>query len=146
MTTRCECDGQIDCSIKLQQTGAAWLFLALAIASEVVGLTVLKATAIDGRTEGYVGFYLIVAISYFFLSKALKRISVGVAYAIWEGSGIAIITIVSALVFQHSLTAVEAIGLVMATTGILMVNAGEVHDSAEDSDLVNLKGSHDVIS
>jgi spermidine export protein MdtJ len=68
-----------------------------------------------------------VALSYFFLAKAVKRISVAVAYAIWEGSGIALITLITACVFGHVLSAREWVGLAMALAGILMVNAGEVH-------------------
>ena len=109
--------------------GFAWLYLILAIASEVIGLTVMKATVSRGYVAGYVVLYLLIALSYFFLSKAVKTISIGVAYAIWEGSGIALITLVSAFVFQYVITIREWFGLAMAVTGILMVNAGEVHKS-----------------
>jgi spermidine export protein MdtJ len=106
----------------------AWLFLALAIATEVVGLTVMKMTAAGGHMAGYVLLYCMVGLSYVFLAKAVKRISVGVAYAIWEGSGIALITLITACVFGHALSVRECMGLAMALVGILMVNAGEVHE------------------
>jgi spermidine export protein MdtJ len=61
----------------------------------------------------------------------VKTISVGVAYAIWEGSGVAIITLVSVFVFGHVLTGREMLGLSMAIVGILLVNAGERHDEDE---------------
>ena len=105
----------------------AWLFLVLAIVTEVVGLTVMKLTVADGYFAGYVLFYFLVALSYVFLAKAVERISVGVAYAIWEGSGIALITLITACVFGHVLSVRECVGLAMALAGILMVNAGEVH-------------------
>ncbi len=69
--------------------------------------------------------YVSIALSYVFLAKAVKTISVGVAYAIWEGSGVAIITLVSVFVFGHVLTGREMLGLSMAVAGILLVNAGE---------------------
>lgn len=58
----------------------------------------------------------------------MKKISVGVAYAIWEGSGVALITLVSVFVFNHVLNTQEMIGLAMAVGGILLVNAGEVRE------------------
>ncbi len=107
----------------------AWLFLALAIATEVVGLTAMKLTVAADYIVGYVLLYLMVALSYYFLAKAVKRISVAVAYAIWEGSGIALITLITACVFGHVLSVQECVGLAMALVGILMVNAGEVHSA-----------------
>jgi len=106
----------------------AWLFLALAIATEVAGLTVMKAAS---QSEGYGGhavMYMSIALSYFFLAKAVKTIPVGVAYAIWEGSGVALITLVSVFVFNHVLNTQEMAGLVMAVSGILLVNAGEIRE------------------
>ncbi|HTO30659.1 MAG TPA: SMR family transporter [Pararhizobium sp.] len=110
----------------------AWIFLALAVAIEVVGLTVMKAASSGGGIWGYVVMYVSIALSYVFLAKAVKKISVGVAYAIWEGSGIALITLVSVFVFNHVLSTQEMIGLVMAVTGIILVNAGEMHESEND--------------
>ena len=122
----------------VQPVGLAWLFLGLAIASEVIGLTVMKAAVARGYFSGYLVLYALIALSYFFLSKAVKTISIGVAYAIWEGSGIALITLVSAVVFQQILTIRELTGIAMALTGILMVNAGEAH---EDSRTIPLDDS-----
>jgi spermidine export protein MdtJ len=80
--------------------------------------------------------YASIALSYVFLAKAVKTISVGVAYAIWEGSGIALITLVSVFVFNHVLSNQEMIGLLMAVGGIVLVNAGEVHDE-EDKEVAD---------
>ncbi|MEK1932927.1 MAG: SMR family transporter [Pararhizobium sp.] len=109
----------------------AWVFLALAIATEVIGLTVMKAASSGGGAWGYAVMYVAIALSYVFLAKAVKKISVGVAYAIWEGSGIALITLVSVFVFNHVLSNQEVIGLMMAVGGIILVNAGEVHEDEQ---------------
>ncbi len=114
----------------------AWVFLALAIATEVIGLTVMKAASSSGGAWGYAVMYASIALSYVFLAKAVKTISVGVAYAIWEGSGIALITLVSVFVFNHVLSNQEMIGLLMAVGGIVLVNAGEVHDE-EDKEVAD---------
>ena len=111
---------------KLPRAYVAWSFLWLAIASEVVGLIVMKMAVSRGHLEGYVLLYVLITVSYFCLAKAVRSIPVGIAYAIWEGSGIVLITLVSAFVFQHVLTTREILGVLMAVAGILMVNAGEV--------------------
>ena len=103
----------------------AWLFLVLAIATEIVGLTVMKAASASVSYFGHAVMYASIALSYVFLSRAVKTIPVGVAYAIWEGSGVALITLVSVVVFGHALTGREMLGLAMAVAGILLVNAGK---------------------
>ena len=105
---------------------APWIYLALAVVTEVAGLIVMKISLTSGRVEGLVLLYAMVALSYVFLAKAVKSISVGVAYAIWEGSGIALITLVSSLVFQRELTGREWLGLAMVVAGNFLIRAGEV--------------------
>lgn len=109
----------------------AWLYLALAIGIEVVGLTVMKAASVSGGMGGYVVMYIAIALSYVCLAKAVRTLPVGIAYAIWEGSGIALITLVSVFFFHHDLSLREFIGLAMAVLGIILVNAGEDHGSAD---------------
>lgn len=111
----------------------AWLFLVLAIATEIAGLTVMKATSASGSYVGHGVMYGSIALSYVFLAKAVKTIPVGVAYAIWEGSGVALITLVSVFVFDHVLTGRELLGLSMAVAGILLVNAGRSHQAEEQA-------------
>ncbi|MCA1493922.1 QacE family quaternary ammonium compound efflux SMR transporter [Ensifer sp. NBAIM29] len=104
----------------------AWFFLILAIGTEIAGLTAMKAAG--GAYVGHAVMYGSIALSYVFLAMAVKTIPVGVAYAIWEGSGVALITLVSIMVFDHVLTGREMLGLSMAVAGILLVNAGKVQD------------------
>ena len=103
----------------------AWIFLGLAVCSEVIGLIVMKISTSNGYVAGTVLLYAMIGMSYYFLSKAVKTISVGVAYAIWEGSGIALITLVSSILFAQVLSLREMLGLSLAIIGILLVNAGE---------------------
>ena len=110
----------------------AWLYLAMAVGIEVVGLTFMKAASLSGGMSGYLVMYVAIALSYVCLAKAVRTLSVGVAYAIWEGSGIALITLVSVFFFHHTLSIREFIGLAMAVAGIILVNAGEDHAKDDD--------------
>ncbi|ABR60208.1 multidrug transporter subunit MdtJ [Sinorhizobium medicae] len=103
----------------------AWFFLVLAIVTEVVGLTVMKAASGSGTYWGHIIMYASIALSYVFLARAVKVIPVGVAYAVWEGSGVAVITLVSVFAFGRALSGREMLGLAMAVAGILLVNAGK---------------------
>jgi small multidrug resistance pump len=99
-----------------------WLYLALAICSEVVATSFLKTS--DGFSR--LGPSLIVmvgyGVSFYFLSLTLKAIPLGIAYAVWSGVGLVLISIVGSLYHhQHlDMPAVAGIGLIMV--GVLVIN------------------------
>lgn len=76
-----------------------WLYLAAAIAAETLATSLLKSS--EGFTR--LGPSLIVVAGYgctfFFLSLTLRTIPVGVAYAIWSGVGIILVTLIAWLIF-----------------------------------------------
>lgn len=76
-----------------------WLFLALAIVSEVFASSMLKLS--DGFTKilPTVGVAVGFIVSFYFLSLALKTMPLGTAYAIWAGLGLVLTSLVSILFF-----------------------------------------------
>lgn len=58
------------------------------------------------------------------LALAVKKVALGVAYALWEGIGILIITVFSVLWFDESLSPLKIAGLVTLVGGIMLVKSG----------------------
>lgn len=110
----------------------AWTFLMLAIVTEVSGVSVMNWLSQEGGPTGYLVMYACIALSYVFLGFAVKRIAVGVAFAMWEGVGIVLITAISLLVFDSALSTQELVGLGLAVVGIAMINAGEASSTAQE--------------
>ena len=100
----------------------SWLYLVIAIVTEVIGTTALKAT--EGFTK--VVPSLIVAVSYaasfYFLSLTLKVIPVGIAYAVWSGVGIVLIAIVGWLMFGQSIDRYGVLGIALIGAGVVVLN------------------------
>ena len=98
-----------------------WLFLSVAILSEVVATSALKAS--DGFSRPWPSFVVIAgyAIAFFFLSLTLRTIPVGVAYAIWSGAGVVLITLIAWFVFGQSLDMPAIIGLTLIVTGVVIL-------------------------
>ena len=61
--------------------------LFAAIALEVTGTTFMKFSVMHEWLIGYPVMLLLMGFSYFCLSKAVKKIPISVAYAVWEGKG-----------------------------------------------------------
>jgi small multidrug resistance pump len=103
--------------------GPHYLALLAAILVEVVATNALKAS--DGFTRLVPSAVTVVgyAISFYLLSIALRTIPVGVAYAIWSGIGIVLVTIVAWVVFGQRLdtAALAGIGLILAGVAVIRV-------------------------
>lgn len=99
-----------------------YLALGLAIVAEVIATSALKASDSFSRplptaitAVGYLAaFYL--------LSITLRTVPVGVAYAIWSGLGIVLITIVAWLLFGQRIDAAGLVGMGLIIAGVVVLN------------------------
>ncbi|HBV40209.1 MAG TPA: multidrug/spermidine transporter subunit MdtJ [Erwinia sp.] len=106
-----------------------WLLLALAIAFEIIGTLAMKWASLHAHPAGYFFMLGMIALSYISLCFAVKKIALGVAYAIWEGFGVLCITLFSVLLFDESLTLMKVAGLATLVTGIALVKSGTIGSS-----------------
>lgn len=98
-----------------------FLYLAVAIIAEVIGTSALKAS--NGFTVWLPS--LVVAagygVSFYFLSLALRAIPVGVAYAIWSGVGIVLISVIGWALFRQRLDAAALVGIGLIIAGVIVI-------------------------
>jgi len=88
-----------------------WIFLTVAIVSEVIGTSALKAS--EGFSRLWPSTIVIVgyAAAFYFLSLTLKTLPVGVAYAIWSGVGIVLIALIAWVLYGQALDLPAIIGM-----------------------------------
>ena len=97
-----------------------WILLGLAIAAEITGTLSMKWASVGHGNAGFILMLVMIALSYIFLSFAVKKIALGVAYALWEGIGILFITLFSVLLFDETLSTMKVAGLVSLVVGIVL--------------------------
>jgi len=99
-----------------------WLYLAIAIVSETVATSALKASA--GFTRPWPS--LLVAVGYglafYFLALTLRTLPLGVAYAVWSGVGIVLIALAGWLLYGQKLDAPALAGIALIAAGVLVMN------------------------
>ncbi|ACR68796.1 multidrug/spermidine transporter subunit MdtJ [Edwardsiella ictaluri] len=103
-----------------------WIFLACAIVAEIIGTLSMKWASVSGTMSGNVVMLLMVTLSYILLSFAVKRVALGVAYALWEGIGILFITLFSVLWFDEPISVLKLSGLGLLVGGIILLKSGTV--------------------
>ena len=99
-----------------------YLYLSIAIIAEVIGTSALKAsqefTQLGPSIIAIVGY----GASLYFLSLVLKTIPVGIAYAIWSGTGITLITVIGAILFKQIPDIPAIIGMILIMSGVVILN------------------------
>ncbi len=100
----------------------SWIFLSVAILSEVMATTALKASEGFSKPVASTVVILGYAVAFYCLSLTLRVISVGVAYAIWSGLGIVLISAVAWFAYGQKLDAWGIVGITLILSGVLVLN------------------------
>lgn len=100
----------------------AYLYLGVAIIAEVIATTALRAA--DGFTQLWPSLISIVGyvVAFYFLSLTLRSMPVGVAYAIWSGVGIVLISLAGWLLYKQLLDLPALIGMGLIMAGVVVIN------------------------
>src|SRR5690606_10156507 len=101
---------------------AGYLYLLIAIVGEVIGTSALKAS--EGFTRPLPSLVTAVGygVAFYCLSLTLRTIPVGIAYAIWSGIGIVLISLVGLLAFRQTLDAPALVGIGLILAGVVVIN------------------------
>lgn len=100
----------------------ATLHLALAILLEVIATSALAAT--QGFTRPLPSAVVVLGYggAFFFLSLALRTWPVGIAYALWSGIGIVLVSAAGWVLYGQRLDAPAVLGIGLILAGVLVIN------------------------
>jgi small multidrug resistance pump len=102
---------------------STYVALALAIVTEVVGTTFLQLSEQLTKLFPTLVMGVCYLASLYFLSLALKSIPIGIAYAIWSGLGIVMISLIGYVKFRQALDMPAMIGVGLIVAGVVIANA-----------------------
>jgi small multidrug resistance pump len=106
----------------VRESSMNWIFLSIAILSEVLATSSLRAC------ESFTKFWpsvLVVsgyASAFYFLSLTLRTIPMGVAYAIWSGVGVILISLIAWIVYGQRLDSAAIAGICLIVAGVAVLN------------------------
>ena len=96
--------------------------LVVAILFEVLGTSAMQAAQHFSRLGPTLMMIACYAIAFYFLSWSLRYVPVGIAYAIWSGLGIVLISLVGYFAFGQKLDLAAMIGLGLIIAGVIVLN------------------------
>ena len=102
----------------------AWILLSIAIAAEILGTLSLKAS--DGLSKLWpsLGVLIGYALAFTLMAISLKKLDVGITYAIWSGVGIIGAVIGGVIFFDQHLSRMTIIGMAIIIVGVVVMNLG----------------------
>lgn len=101
---------------------SCWLFLTLAVFAAAGGISLMKVTQSSWPLAGMLCMYALAGLAYYFRSKAVVKIPVGVAYAVFEAGGLIFVALVGVFVLGEFLNATRVLGM-----GLLLLGAWLLH-------------------
>lgn len=99
-----------------------WVLLAVSIAAEVLGTTLLKYSDGFTRPGPTLGALTAYAFAFYLVSLVFRTLPVGVVYAIWSGVGIVLTGLIGLFVFGQKPDLPALIGMAMIIGGVLVIN------------------------
>ena len=99
-----------------------WVYLLLAIVSEVVATSALKSSESFSRLWPSVLTVVGYGVAFYLLSLTLREMPVGIAYAIWSGVGIVLVSLAAVVLFGQKLDLPDLIGMGLIVAGVIVIN------------------------
>ena len=99
----------------------AYYYLAIAICAEVIATVSMKA--VKGFSTPVLLLLVIVGygIAFWMLTLVVRSIPVGVAYAVWAGMGIVMVSIAALFVYGQKLDVPAMFGMGLIVAGVVVI-------------------------
>lgn len=99
-----------------------YLFLLIAIISEIIATSALKASEQFSKLWPSLVVIIGYASAFYFLSLTLKKMNLGIAYALWSGIGIVLVTVVGAILYKQKPDLPAIAGIILIIAGVIVIN------------------------
>jgi small multidrug resistance pump len=99
-----------------------YIYLLIAIVSEVAATSALRASGQFTKLWPSVIVVVGYGLAFYFMSLTLKSIPVGIAYAIWSGVGIVLVSVTGYFLYKQKLDLPAILGMGLIVLGVLVIN------------------------
>ncbi|RQO67416.1 QacE family quaternary ammonium compound efflux SMR transporter [Pedobacter sp. KBW06] len=99
-----------------------FIYLFVAITAEVIATSALKASE---QFSKLIPSLIVIAgymIAFYFLSLTLRTMQVGIAYALWSGVGIVLVSAAGYFLYQQKLDLPAILGISLIILGVIVIN------------------------
>lgn len=102
-----------------------WAFLVFAILFDVIGIASMKVSSGFTKLIPSLAVFVCYTLCFVCLTMALKRLDMGIAYAVWAGVGTALMAIIGILFFGESISLIKIISIIFIMLGVIGLNLSQ---------------------
>ena len=99
----------------------AYIYLAIAIVAEVIATASMKAVKGISTPLPLVLMICGYAVAFWMLTLVVRSIPVGIAYALWSGLGIVLISVAALVIYGQKLDLPAMLGMAMIVGGVVVI-------------------------
>ena len=103
---------------------SAWLLIAASVVAEVVGTVALKHSVGFSKLLPSGAAAACYALAIWLMAVAMRRLDMGITYAVWAASGTAVTALVGIAFYGEQIGGIKALGLFFVVCGVVMLNLG----------------------
>ncbi|MGF1613707.1 MAG: DMT family transporter [Gammaproteobacteria bacterium] len=100
----------------------SYVYLAMAILAEVTATSLLKASEEFTRPLPSLMVILGYGLAFYLLTLVLRTIPVGVAYALWSGLGMVLVTVAGAVFYKQLPDWAAVVGIALIVLGVVIIH------------------------
>ena len=100
----------------------SYIYLAVAIASEIVATAMLKSTESFSRLWPSIAVVTCVCLSLYCFSVCVQSLNVAIVYALWSGIGITAVTFLAWIIYGQKMDLPAIIGICLIIAGVVVIN------------------------
>jgi small multidrug resistance pump len=99
-----------------------YIYLIIAISTEVIGSAFLKSSEGFSKFIPSLGTIISFEICFYFLSKTMQHLPLNITYATWAGLGLVLTTVVSIIIFKEQINLITIVSIVLIIVGVVSLN------------------------
>ncbi len=106
----------------MNSAAGAWVLLVVSVVFELAGNIAMRYSSGFSKPIPTVLTYVSYAFAIWFMALTVKRLELGLTYAIWAGSSVAITAIIGVIAFSEVVSTPKIIGILLITAGVFALN------------------------
>ena len=99
----------------------AYYYLAIAICAEVIATVSMKAVKGFSTPLPLILVILGYATAFWMLTLVVRSVPVGVAYAVWAGMGIVMVSVAALFIYGQKLDVPAMLGMALIVLGVVVI-------------------------
>lgn len=103
-----------------------WLLLSLGILAELGGSTCMKLSNGFSNLIPSVLTFIFWGVSFTIFIVALKQFDLSIAYAIWAGMGIMLVSVIGVLYFKEPVSMLKITAILIIVVGVVLLNLSDI--------------------